>query len=151
MTPRLSESQIQRYARHILLPDVGGVGQGRLLAATVAVEVGASRPAAAVALAYLAAAGVGRLRLQGAVDDPVTAAEVSAGILYGVCDVGRPRGAVLARRLRALNPDVEVDTNPAEARHVLRAWTSGSDLGAALVEGGAAATNLVASIARATP
>lgn len=58
----LSEEQIQRYSRHILLPGVGGVGQERLLASSVLIAYPADEESAALtALAYLAAAGVGRV------------------------------------------------------------------------------------------
>ncbi len=58
----LSEEQIQRYSRHILLPEVGGVGQERLLASSVLIAYSADEESAALtALVYLAAAGVGRI------------------------------------------------------------------------------------------
>ena len=58
----LSEEQIQRYSRHILLPGVGGVGQERLLASSVLLAFSAAEEnAALVALTYLSAAGVGRI------------------------------------------------------------------------------------------
>jgi molybdopterin-synthase adenylyltransferase len=104
----LRTDQVRRYARHILLPDIGGVGQERLLQARVAVRVGPGCDAEIAALAYLAAAGVGTLALSGEADGPVTAAEVASGILYGAADVGRPRREAISERLRALNPDVTV-------------------------------------------
>lgn len=99
---------MRRYARHILLPDVGGIGQLRLLGATVAVEVGACSHAEVAALAYLAAAGVGTLELTGDPAGTVTAADVRGGILYGRSDVGRSRLDALRERVTALNPDVRV-------------------------------------------
>ncbi len=58
----LSEEQIQRYSRHILLPGVGGIGQERLLASSVLIAFSAEEKSAAlVALVYLAAGGVGRV------------------------------------------------------------------------------------------
>ena len=58
----LSEEQIQRYSRHILLPEVGGVGQERLLASSVLIAYSEDEESAALtALVYLAAAGVGRI------------------------------------------------------------------------------------------
>jgi hypothetical protein len=109
----LREDQIERYARHILLPDVGGVGQKRLLAAAVVVELGPDPAAESAALAYLAAAGVGRLLLAGDVDAAITDAEARAGILLGAGDVGRPRIAAMTARIAALNPDVRVERAPA--------------------------------------
>jgi hypothetical protein len=111
--PVLREDQIERYARHILLPDVGGVGQKRLLAAVVVVELGPDPAAESVALAYLAAAGVGRLVLAGDADGAITDAEVRAGILLGAGDVSRPRIQAITDRIAALNPDVRVERAPA--------------------------------------
>jgi hypothetical protein len=109
----LREDQIERYARHILLPDVGGVGQKRLLAAAVVVELGPDPAAESAALAYLAAAGVGRLLLAGDADGAITEAEARAGILLAASDAGRPRIEAIADRVAALNPDVRVERAPA--------------------------------------
>jgi hypothetical protein len=57
----MRDDQIRRYARHILLPDVGGIGQAQLLAATARIE--GDDPASAIAATYLAAGGVGTLAL----------------------------------------------------------------------------------------
>lgn len=110
----LREDQVQRYARHILLPDIGGVGQKRLLAAAVVVALGRDPAAESAALAYLAAAGVGRLLLAGDADAPVTTDEARAGILLGTDDIGRPRIQAMTERIAALNPDVRVERAPAE-------------------------------------
>jgi len=104
----LTEAHIQRYARHILLPDVGGVGQRRLLAATVSVNLAPPIGAASVALAYRAAAGVGTIRLTGPTAAPTTPADVRASILAGTDDIGRGRADAIAARLVAINPDVRV-------------------------------------------
>jgi hypothetical protein len=108
----LREDQIERYARHILLPDLGGVGQKRLLAAAVVVEIGPDPAAESAALAYLAAAGVGRLLLAGDLDGAITDAEARAGILLGAGDAGRPRIQAITDRIAALNPDVRVERAP---------------------------------------
>jgi molybdopterin/thiamine biosynthesis adenylyltransferase len=108
----LSPEQIRRYARHILLPDIGGVGQKRLLESAVAIAVHPGEGAAIAALAYLAAAGVGRIVLTGSAAGPVTAAEVPRCILYGDADVGRPRVSAIADRIRAINPDVTIELGP---------------------------------------
>lgn len=110
----LREDQVRRYARHILLPDVGGVGQERFLAAAVEVEVGPDRAAEIAALAYLAAAGVGRLVLRGDAAGPVTEGEARDGILLGHDDVGRARIEAIRERVGAINPDVRVE--PAAGR-----------------------------------
>jgi adenylyltransferase/sulfurtransferase len=100
----LSEAEIGRYARQLLLPGLGEAGQERLAAARVRV-VGAG-PVAGPALLYLAQAGVGRIW----VDD---AAMVSPGDLsawlYGPGDVGRPRAAASAEALRAANGLVQAE------------------------------------------
>jgi molybdopterin/thiamine biosynthesis adenylyltransferase len=144
----LREDQVRRYARHVLLPEVGGHGQERLLAATATVEVQPGDAAAIVAVAYLAAAGVGRLRLTGAVDDPVTAGDVAGGILYRRADLGRPRLEALAARLHALNPDVTVTRTDAPA-DISVAPTG--DLCEALIHGGHAATRALARLISAAP
>jgi molybdopterin-synthase adenylyltransferase len=97
----LNAEQIRRYARHILLPQVGGVGQERLLAASVRVDDAGG--AAGAALVYLAAAGVGTIVVcdRGQVEP----ADVW---LYERADVGRPRLAAVRERVGALNPDVRV-------------------------------------------
>jgi hypothetical protein len=105
----LREDQIRRYARHVLLPDVGGRGQERLLGARVCVELGPGRAAETAALAYLAAAGVGTLVLAGDVGGAVGDDEAARGILYGAADRGRPRGEAARARIAALNPDVAVE------------------------------------------
>lgn len=165
----LREDQIRRYARHVLLPDVGGRGQERLLAARVRVELGPERAAEAAALAYLAAAGVGTLVLGGDVGGPVGDDEAARGILYGAADRGRPRGPAARARIAALNPDVSVHLGgeagggaPGGAlclSEELAADTEGPEQAAseadpglavadALVRGGAAACRLLVRIAR---
>jgi molybdopterin-synthase adenylyltransferase len=141
----LSEPQVQRYARHVLLPDVGGRGQQRLLDAAVAVPVGPQRAAEVAALLYLAAAGVGTLVVTGEPHGAVTAAEQAAGIAYGVADLGRPRIEVLRARIVALNPDVTVTLEHAGAV-ALAAPDPALDVAAALVAGGAAAARTIAAL-----
>lgn len=145
----LTEDQIRRYARHILLPDVGGTGQERLLGATVSVPVGPDGDAAVAALAYLAAAGVGTLRLTGDPRGPVTAREQRGGILYGVSDVGRPRLEAIAERIRGINPDVRVEAAGAPGGVALEVEPAAGeqvDVATALALGGAAAARTLASI-----
>jgi len=100
----LNQDQIKRYTRHILLPDIGVEGQKKLLAAKVLV-VGAGGLGCPVSL-YLAAAGVGTI---GLVDfDVVDFSNLQRQILFTMEDVGKPKAEAAARRLRALNPDVNV-------------------------------------------
>jgi molybdopterin-synthase adenylyltransferase len=161
----LREDQILRYARHVLLPDVGGRGQARLLAAAVAVELGPGRAAEATALAYLAAAGVGRLILGGDLAGPVGDDEIAGGVLYGAADRGSPRGQAARERIAALNPDVDVVAAVdaalplpgaalrladalAPADPAALALGPGGVLADALVRGGQAAASLLLRIAR---
>jgi hypothetical protein len=73
----MRDEQVQRYARHILLPDVGGLGQTALMVATARIELHESEPdAELIAALYLAAGGVGKIVLAGAT--PSQAAEIAA-------------------------------------------------------------------------
>lgn len=102
--PPLTAAQADRYARHLLLPQLGEDGQRRLLAARVAV-VGAGG-LGSPALMYLAAAGVGTLAVID--DDVVEASNLQRQVLHGVADVGRHKVASATQRLEALAPDVVV-------------------------------------------
>lgn len=101
-----SDDQIRRYARHIILPEIGGRGQKVLLGSSVLL-VGAGGLGSPAAL-YLAAAGVGRI---GLIDpDAVDQSNLQRQVLYRTADVGRPKVEAAAERLAALNPDVRVMT-----------------------------------------
>ena len=103
-----SDDEIERYARHLVLAEIGGPGQQRLKAARVAV-VGLGGVGGPAAL-YLAAAGVGNLLL---IDDDVVAlSNLQRQIVFGGDDVGRAKVAVGAERLTALNPHVAVEARP---------------------------------------
>jgi len=104
MSPDFTEDQIHRYARHIILPEVGGEGQRKLLDASVLV-VGAGGLGSPAAL-YLAAAGVGRIGL--ADHDDVDLTNLQRQILHQTKDVGRPKTASGAETIEAMNPDVDV-------------------------------------------
>ena len=148
----LREPQIRRYARHILLPDVGGVGQARLLAAAARLTVGPERPASAAALAYLAAAGVGTLVIAAGEQGPITELEVEGNIVLGVGDVGRDRFEALRERLAALNPDVHTVGDPGARSDVydvlIDAEPASGDVAAALVAGGTAAVRALVALTR---
>ena len=101
----LSDEQLERYARHIVLPVTGGAGQKRLLSARVAV-IGAGGLGASL-LPHLAAAGVGRIRLID--DDRVSLSNLQRQTLYATADIGRLKVEVAAERLGALNPDCAVE------------------------------------------
>src|SRR5918911_2831693 len=101
-----SEEQIRRYSRHIILPEVGGLGQTKLLEARVLL-VGAGGLGSPAAF-YLAAAGVGTLGIIDA--DVVDVSNLQRQIVHTTAAVGRPKTASAQERLRALNPDAKVVT-----------------------------------------
>ncbi|MCE9577385.1 MAG: hypothetical protein K8W52_29825 [Deltaproteobacteria bacterium] len=144
----LRPDQIRRYARHVLLPDIGGVGQARLLGARVRVALG--DPAAEVAAVYLAAAGIGGLALSDG-DRPLDDAAIETGIACIAADRGRAHAAVVADRIRALTPDCAIVDL---AEHALALADEpalpplpGSAVADALVRGGAAACALLHALA----
>lgn len=101
----LTPQEIERYARHIVLPEVGGPGQARLKAARVLV-VGAGGLGAPV-IQYLAAAGVGRLRVVD--DDAVSLSNLQRQVIHDAGAVGEAKVASAARSVARLNPYVEVE------------------------------------------
>lgn len=105
---QLSDEELERYARHIVLREVGGVGQARLKAARVLV-IGAGGLGSPLIL-YLAAAGVGRL---GIVDnDRVSLSNLQRQIVHRTADVGRPKTESAADAAAALNPQAGLDLHP---------------------------------------
>jgi len=102
----LTPEEIQRYARHLVLPDIGGAGQQKLKAARVLV-IGAGGLGSPVLL-YLAAAGVGHLRVVD--DDDVSASNLQRQVLHASDRVGIAKTESAAAALKALNPEVEVET-----------------------------------------
>ncbi|MGH8928279.1 MAG: molybdopterin-synthase adenylyltransferase MoeB [Acidimicrobiia bacterium] len=108
----LSADQRQRYARHLVLPEVGEKGQQRLLDSKVAL-IGAGGLGSPAAL-YLAAAGVGQL---GIIDfDIVDASNLQRQILHGVDRIGTAKVDSARQTLAAINPDVEVMTHNSQLR-----------------------------------
>jgi adenylyltransferase/sulfurtransferase len=103
-----SEEELTRYARHILLKEVGGPGQAKLKAASVLV-VGAGGLGSPV-LMYLAAAGTGRLGIID--DDRVSLSNLQRQIVHGTPDVGQAKTASAKAAIARLNPNVEVVTHP---------------------------------------
>lgn len=99
-----SEKQIERYSRHILLPEVGGTGQEKLLGARVLV-VGAGGLGAPLLL-YLAAAGIGTLGIVDA--DTVDLSNLQRQVVHDMASLGRLKVESAAARIAALNPDVRV-------------------------------------------
>ena len=98
------EDQIHRYARHIILPEVGGVGQAKLLASRVLV-IGAGGLGSPV-IQYLAAAGVGTIAVVD--DDHVDLSNLQRQVLHDTASVGSPKVDSAAARVLALNPDVKI-------------------------------------------
>lgn len=99
----LSDDEIDRYARHIVLKEIGGAGQMKLKAAKVAL-VGMGGIGAPAAL-YLAAAGVGTLGLID--DDAVSLSNLQRQVLYGTDDVDRSKAGTAAVRLSGINPHTQ--------------------------------------------
>jgi adenylyltransferase/sulfurtransferase len=107
--PQLTNDEIKRYSRHLIMPEVGMDGQRKLKAASV-LCIGAGGLGSPVAM-YLAAAGVGTL---GIVDfDVVDFSNLQRQILHGTSDVGRPKLQSAKDRLNEINPNVKVVTHDA--------------------------------------
>jgi adenylyltransferase/sulfurtransferase len=103
----LTDLQLERYARHIVLKEIGGEGQRRLLKAR-AVIVGAGG-IGSPAIQYLAAAGVGMLTIID--DDEVALSNLQRQTLYGTADVGQPKARLAKLAVSALNLDVAVNVS----------------------------------------
>lgn len=101
----LSAEELERYARHIVLRDVGGPGQQKLKAARVLV-VGAGG-IGSPALLYLAAAGVGILGVVD--DDKVSLSNLQRQVIHATGDIARPKTESAADAIKKLNPHVQVD------------------------------------------
>jgi sulfur-carrier protein adenylyltransferase/sulfurtransferase len=104
--PPLTNDDVKRYSRHLIMPEVGVEGQRKLKAAKV-LCIGAGGLGSPVGL-YLAAAGVGTI---GIVDfDVVDFSNLQRQILHGTPDVGRSKLASAKDRLHAINPEIEIET-----------------------------------------
>lgn len=101
----LSDLQLERYARHIVLKEIGGEGQARLLEGHVVV-IGAGGIGSPT-IQYLAAAGVGRLTIID--DDLVSLSNLQRQLLFGTADEGAPKVARAKLAVERLNPDTKVD------------------------------------------
>jgi len=104
----LTPEEIERYARHIVLREVGGPGQVALQRARVLV-IGAGGLGAPV-LIYLAAAGVGTLGVVD--DDAVSLSNLQRQVIHGTPDIGRPKVESAAEAIARLNPHVAVEIHP---------------------------------------
>ena len=105
---KLNKEEIERYARHILLPEIGGAGQQQLKAAKVLV-VGAGGLGAPV-LTYLAAAGVGTLGIID--DDVVSLSNLQRQVIHKTSAIGEKKTESAAETLKAINPYVKLDLYP---------------------------------------
>jgi molybdopterin-synthase adenylyltransferase len=99
----LSDQQLDRYARHIVLRDIGGSGQARLLDSHVLL-IGAGG-IGCPAIQYLAAAGVGTISVVD--DDVVSLSNLQRQVLYGAAQIGIAKVAAAAEAVAKLNPDVQ--------------------------------------------
>ena len=106
--PDMTEAQIRRYARHIVLPEIGGVGQTRLMAAKVLV-IGAGG-LGAPALQYLAAAGIGTLGVID--DDTVDLSNLQRQIIHRTADIGVAKADSARRALGDINPEIAALMRP---------------------------------------
>ncbi|MGE3311723.1 MAG: molybdopterin-synthase adenylyltransferase MoeB [Limisphaerales bacterium] len=101
---QLSNDEIRRYSRHLILPEVGMAGQKKICSTTV-LCIGAGGLGSPIAM-YLAAAGIGKI---GLVDfDTVDFSNLQRQLLHGTSDVGRPKAESARDTIRELNPNVEV-------------------------------------------
>ncbi len=127
----LTPEELERYARHIVLREVGGPGQAALQRARVLV-IGAGGLGAPVLL-YLAAAGVGTLGIVD--DDAVSLSNLQRQVIHATPDIGRPKVESAAEVIRRLNPHVSVEAHAtrlvaANALDVIRGYdivADGSD------------------------
>src|SRR5580693_6833422 len=126
-----SSEEVERYARHLVLRDVGGPGQQKLKAARVLV-VGAGGLGSPL-LQYLAAGGVGEIGIVD--DDHVALSNLQRQVLHGTPDIGRPKVESAAEAIARLNPHVRIVAHPVRltaenARALVRAYevvADGSD------------------------
>lgn len=101
-----TEEQIERYSRHIILPEVGGIGQIKIREASCFI-VGAGGLGAPAAI-YLAAAGIGKLGIID--DDQVDLSNLQRQVIHHTRDVGVHKAESAKAKINAMNPDVEVVT-----------------------------------------
>ncbi|MEZ5710429.1 MAG: HesA/MoeB/ThiF family protein [Blastomonas sp.] len=101
-----SDDQLDRYARHIVLPEIGGAGQARLLD-THALVIGAGGIGCPL-LAYLAAAGLGRVTVMD--DDHVSLSNLQRQILFGSSDIGRAKVDAAQHALQHINAEIDIIT-----------------------------------------
>lgn len=107
MSFEFTDQQLERYARHIILPELGGKGQEKLLKSSVLV-VGAGGLGSPL-LMYLGAAGIGRIGVVD--DDAVDLSNLQRQVIHATARIGRPKVESAAEAITAINPDVRVETH----------------------------------------
>lgn len=119
------DTDFRRYSRQTILPEIGVHGQAVLRDSSALVVGGGGLGCAAAP--YLAGAGVGRVVLVD--DDVIEASNLQRQLLFRTADVGKPKVEVAAAALRALNPEVEVETHVERATRVaLGEWAAAVDV-----------------------
>jgi molybdopterin-synthase adenylyltransferase len=113
----MNDQQIERYSRHIILKEVGGRGQKKLLAGRVLI-IGVGGLGAPIAL-YLAAAGVGTIGIADA--DNVDISNLQRQVIHFTPDIGKPKVESAREKMIAINPDVTV--------HTYKEWISAANIG----------------------
>jgi len=103
-----TDEELQRYSRHILLAEVGGIGQAKLRAARV-LCIGAGGLGSPLLL-YLAAAGIGTIGIVD--DDTVDLSNLQRQIAHATARIGAPKADSAATAATAINPDVRIETHP---------------------------------------
>jgi molybdopterin/thiamine biosynthesis adenylyltransferase len=116
MALAFTDEQLERYSRHIILKEVGGKGQKRIMEGKVLI-IGAGGLGAPAAM-YLAAAGVGTIGIADA--DSVDLSNLQRQIIHSTADVGKPKVQSAGETMNAMNPDVEVVT--------YREWINASNI-----------------------
>jgi adenylyltransferase/sulfurtransferase len=127
----LSTIEIERYARHLVIREIGGPGQAKLRAASVLI-VGAGGLGSPL-IQYLAAAGIGTLGI--ADDDAVSLSNLQRQVMHGTPEIGEMKAESAARGVERLNPHVRIETHakritPANARDTISSYdivADGSD------------------------
>ena len=107
MNAELSSTELQRYARHLAMPEFGIEAQRRLKAASV-LCIGAGGLGSPVTM-YLAAAGIGRIALMD--EDCVERSNLQRQVLFGEADIGSPKIEAAARRLQQINPHLQLEVH----------------------------------------
>lgn len=118
----MTEEQIERYSRHIILKEVGGKGQQKLLNGKVLI-IGAGGLGAPIAL-YLAAAGVGTIGIADA--DNVDLSNLQRQVIHFTSDIGKPKVESAREKMQAINPDIKVIT--------YQEWVSASNISSIIAD-----------------